>query len=179
VAFGLVPLFLFFLKTGAVLFGSGYVLLAFLRADLVQRWHWLSEAQLLDAVAAGQVTPGPVFSTATFIGYLLGGLGGATLATVGIFLPAFFFVAISGPLVPRLRRSKMAGAFLDGVNVASLALMAVVTWHLGRVAIVDLPTLVLASAAAFVLLRFRVGSIWVVLGGAIAGAALGARGQAA
>jgi chromate transporter len=98
---------------------------------------------------------------------------------VGIFLPAFFFVAISGPLVPRLRRSKMAGAFLDGVNVASLALMAVVTWHLGRVAIVDLPTLVLASAAAFVLLRFRVGSIWVVLGGAIAGAALGARGQAA
>ncbi len=132
VLFGLVPLFLFFLKVGSVLFGSGYVLLAFLRADLVERWGWLSEGQLLDAVAVGQVTPGPVFTTATFIGYLLGGAPGAILATVGIFLPAFVFVALSGPLVPRIRRSPLAGAFLDGVNVASIALMAVVTVRLGR-----------------------------------------------
>jgi chromate transporter len=117
IAFGLGPLFLFFLKTGAVLFGSGYVLLAFLRADLVERWHWLTEAQLIDAIAVGQITPGPVFSTATFIGYLLGGVPGAGVATAGIFLPAFVFVALSGPLVPRLRRSPVAGAFLDGVNV--------------------------------------------------------------
>ena len=116
-SFGLAPLFLFFLKVGSVLFGSGYVLLAFLRADLVERWGWLTEAQLLDAVAVGQVTPGPVFTTATFIGYVLGGVPGATLATVGIFLPAFVFVALTGPLVPRIRRSPVAGAFLDGVNV--------------------------------------------------------------
>jgi chromate transporter len=172
VAFGYLPLFLFFLKTGAVLFGSGYVLLAFLRADLVERWHWLSESQLLDAVAAGQITPGPVFSTATFIGYVLGGVRGATIATAGIFLPAFCFVALSGPLVPRLRRSKAAGALLDGVNVGSLALMAVVTWHLGRAAIVNIPTLALAVGAAVALLRFRVGSPWLVLAGALAGAAL-------
>ncbi|HVL11327.1 MAG TPA: chromate efflux transporter, partial [Gemmata sp.] len=129
-SFGLGPLFLFFLKVGSVLFGSGYVLLAFLRADLVERYGWLSERELLDAVAVGQVTPGPVFTTATFIGYLLGGPAGAAVATVGIFLPAFVFVALSVPLVPRLRRSKVAGAFLDGVNAASLALMAVVTVQL-------------------------------------------------
>ena len=108
------------------------MLLAFLRADLVERWGWLTEAQLLDAVAVGQVTPGPVFTTATFIGYVLGGLPGAGLATLGIFLPAFVFVAASGPLVPRIRRSPAAGAFLDGVNAASLALMAVVTWRARR-----------------------------------------------
>src|SRR5213078_298131 len=121
-SFGLWPMFLFFLKIGSVLFGSGYVLLAFLRADLVERWHWLNESQLLDAIAVGQVTPGPVFTTATFIGYLLGGLPGALVATLGIFLPGFVFVAVSGPLVPRIRHSPTAGAFLDGVNVASLAL---------------------------------------------------------
>src|SRR5437870_2854762 len=126
------------MKVGAVLFGSGYVLLAFLRADLVDRWHWLSEAQLLDAVAVGQITPGPVFTTATFIGYLLGGTRGALVATLGIFLPAFVFVAATAPLVPRLRRSPTAGALLDGVNVASLALLVVVSWHLARVALVDL-----------------------------------------
>ena len=125
--FQLSTLFLVFLKVGAVLFGSGYVLLAFLRAELVVRLGWLSEGQLLDAVAVGQVTPGPVFTTATFVGYVLGGHAGAAAATAGIFLPAFLFVAVSGPLVPRLRRSAAAGAFLDGVNVASLALMAVVT----------------------------------------------------
>ena len=162
-------MFCFFLKVGSVLFGSGYVLLAFLRADLVDRWHWLTESQLLDAIAVGQFTPGPVFTTATFIGYLLAGPSGATLATVGIFLPAFFFVAISGPLVPRLRRSPFAGAFLDGVNVASLALMAVVTWHLGRVGLTDWLTLAMAIVSGALLFRYRVNSAWLVLGGAAIG----------
>jgi chromate transporter len=170
--FTLAALLLFFLKVGAILFGSGYVLLAFLRADLVDHWHWLTDRQLLDAVAIGQMTPGPVFTTATFVGYLLGGLPGAALATAGIFLPAFVFVAISGPLVPRLRRSATAGAFLDGVVVGSLALMAVVTVTLGRSAIVDGPTVLLAVASAFVLLRFRVNAAWLVLGGALVGCAL-------
>ena len=170
--FGLLPLFLFFLKVGSVLFGSGYVLLAFLRADLVARWGWLTEGQLLDAVAVGQVTPGPVFTTATFIGYLLGGLPGAVLATIGIFLPAFVFVAVSGPLVPRLRRSPIAGAFLDGVNVASIALMAVVTAQLARAAVVDATTLGLGLASAVLLLRFRVAASWLVLAGGLLGLAL-------
>jgi chromate transporter len=162
-------MFLFFLKVGSVLFGSGYVLLAFLRADLVDRWHWLTEGQLLDAIAVGQITPGPLFTTATFIGYLLAGAPGATLATVGIFLPAFCFVALSAPLVPKLRASPVAGAFLDGVNVASLALMAVVTCRLGRVAICDWLTLLLAALSGFLLLRFRINSVWLVAGGAAAG----------
>jgi chromate transporter len=167
--FGLWPLFGVFLKVGAVLFGSGYVLLAFLRSDLVERLGWLTEQQLLDAVAVGQVTPGPVFTTATFIGYVLGGGAGALVATVGIFLPAFVFVAMSGPLVPRLRRSPTAGAALDGVTVASLALMAVVTWQLGRAALVDVPTVVLALSSAIVLMRFRVNSAWLVPAGAAVG----------
>ena len=171
--FSLGALFLFFMKVGAVLFGSGYVLLAFLRADLVDRRHWLSEAQLLDAVAVGQITPGPVFTTATFIGYLLGGTRGALVATLGIFLPAFVFVAATAPLVPRLRRSPTAGAFLDGVNVASLALLVVVTWHLARVALVDLPTVALAAGAAVLLARFRVNSAWLVLGGSLVGLTAG------
>ena len=162
-------LLLFFLKVGSVLFGSGYVLLAFLREDLVERWGWLTQAQLLDAVAVGQVTPGPVFTTATFIGYVLGGPTGAVVATVGIFLPAFFFVAVSGPLVPRLRRSPVTAAVLDGVNVASLALMVVVTWHLGRSAIVDAWTLLLALGSAVLLVRLRLNSAWLVLGGALVG----------
>jgi chromate transporter len=167
--FGLWPLFLFFLKVGSVLFGSGYVLLAFLRGDLVERWHWLTNAQLLDAIAVGQVTPGPVFTTATFIGYLLAGPSGAIAATLGIFLPAFVFVAISGPLLPRIRRSQTAGAFLDGVNVGSLALMLVVTWELGRTALIDIPTIALAIASAGLLIYFRVNSVWLVLGGAAVG----------
>jgi len=167
--FGLWPMFLFFLKVGSVLYGSGYVLLAFLRADLVERRGWLSEAQLLDAVAVGQITPGPVFTTATFIGYVLGGAPAAVVATVGIFLPAFFFVAISGPLVPRIRRSPLAGAFLDGVNVASLALMAVVTWRLGAVALVDWPTVSLAVISAVLLFRFKLNSAWLVAIGALVG----------
>jgi chromate transporter len=167
--FGLWPLFIFFLKVGSVLFGSGYVLLAFLDADLVSRWHWLSREQLLDAIAVGQFTPGPVFTTATFVGYLLGGVPGAVVATVGIFLPAFFFVAISAPLIPRLRSSPTAGAFLDGVNVASLVLMALVTVRLGQVAIVDGFTVALTLLAGVLLFRTRLNSAWLVLGGALVG----------
>jgi chromate transporter len=148
------------------------VLLAFLRNDLVEHFHWLTESQLLDAIAVGQITPGPVFTTATFIGYVLGGAAGAGVATLGIFLPAFVFVAISGPLVPRLRRSRTAGAVLDGVNVASLALMAVVTLQLGRTAIIDVPTALLAAASAFVLIRWRPNSAWLVLAGAAIGTAM-------
>lgn len=169
VPFSLLLLFGFFVKVGAILFGSGYVLLAFLRADLVDRLHWLTEAQLLDAVAVGQVTPGPVFTTATFIGYVLGGVAGAALATLGIFLPAFFFVAVSGPLVARIRRSATAGPFLDGVNVASLALMAVVTFQLGRSAVTDRVSGALTLVAAVLLLRFKLNSAWLVLGGGMVG----------
>lgn len=167
--FSLGALFWFFAKVGSVLFGSGYVLLAFLRADLVERWHWLTETQLLDAIAVGQITPGPIFTSATFIGYLLGGPAGAVVATVGIFLPAFFFVAVSGPYIPRLRASPIAAAFLDGLNVASLALMVVVTWQLARVALVDGRTVALAAATAFILLKYRLNSAWLVLGGALIG----------
>lgn len=167
--FGLLPLFLFFAKVGSVLFGSGYVLLAFLRADLVDRFHWLTEAQLLDAVAAGQLTPGPVFTTATFIGYVLAGPLGAALATIGIFLPSFFFVAVSAPLVPRIRASRPAAAFLDGVNVASVALMALVAVNLADAALVDWETVAIATISFFLLAKFEVNSIWLVLGGAGAG----------
>jgi chromate transporter len=168
-SFSLGLLFLFFLKVGAVLYGSGYVLLAFIRADLVERWHWLTETQLLDAIAVGQVTPGPVFTTATFVGYVLGGTKGAAVATVGIFLPAFIFVAASGPLVPRIRRSPIAGAFLDGVNAAALALMVFVTYQLGRAAIMDFTTIALAVISGAILFSFRLNSAWLVLGGGIAG----------
>lgn len=170
--FTLGKLFLVFAKIGAVLFGSGYVLLAFLRNDFVTRLHWITSQQLLDAVAVGQVTPGPVFTTATFVGYLVDGGRGATVATLGIFAPAFVFVAASGPLVPRLRRSRIAGAALDGVNVASLALMALVTWQLGRATLVDLPSIGLSAASAVLLFRTRINSAWLVLGGAAVGALL-------
>ena len=169
---GMWPLFLVFLKIGSIVFGSGYVLLAFLRADLVAHRAWVTDAQLVDAVAIGQVTPGPVFTTATFLGYLLRGPVGALAATVGIFLPAFILVAVSGPLIPLIRRSATAGAFLDGVNVASLALMAAVSYQLGRAAIVDWVTIALAIASAVLLLRFRINSAWLVLGGAILGIAV-------
>jgi chromate transporter len=162
-------LFGIFFKIGSVLFGSGYVLLAFLRADLVQRLGWLTEAQLIDAIAVGQVTPGPVFTTATFIGYVLAGPSGALVATAGIFLPAFIFVALSGPLVPKLRASAVAGAFLDGVNVASLALMTVVTIQLAHAALVDVPTAVMAGVAAVLLVRYKLNATWIVLGGAASG----------
>ena len=169
VGFSLAGLFLVFLKIGSVLFGSGYVLLAFLRADFVERLGWLSDRQLLDAVAVGQATPGPVFTTATFVGYLLGGATGAVVATVGIFLPAFVFVAVSGPLLPRVRRSPGARAALDGVNVASLALMAAVTIQLARPALAGLPGLALAVGSAVALMRFRVSAAWLVLTGALLG----------
>jgi chromate transporter len=176
VPFGLTPLFLFFLKVGAVLYGSGYVLLAFLRDGLVTRWHWLTEASLLDAVAVGQVTPGPVFTTATFIGYILGGPMGAVLATLGIFLPSFVFVAVSGPLVPRLRKSPLAGAFLDGVNTAALALMAAVIWQIARAALVDGWMVALGLVSAVLLVRFKVNSAWLILGAAALGILLSLTG---
>jgi chromate transporter len=166
---GLLSLFLFFLKLGAVLFGSGYVLLAFLKADLVDRWHWLTQAQLLDAIAVGQVTPGPVFTTATFIGYVLHGLPGAVVATVGIFLPSFVFVGLLGVVLPRLRKSLRTGAFLDGINVGAIALMVFVTWGLSRAALVDAWTGLLALASGILLLRFKVNPTWLVLGGAVVG----------
>ncbi len=162
-------LFLAFLKLGSIVYGSGYVLLAFLRADLVTQRGWLTSAQLLDAIAVGQVTPGPVFTTATFIGYLLAGSRGALIATVGMFLPAFLLVAVSGPLVPRLRKSALTGAFLDGVNVAALALMAVVTWELARDALTGPIPIAMAAASALLLLRYRVNSAWLLLGGALLG----------
>lgn len=160
-------LFWSFLKIGAVLYGSGYVLLAFLRNDFVVRLGWLSDQQLLDAVAVGQFTPGPVFTTATFVGYLVAGVTGAVLATVGIFLPSFLFVAAVNPLVPLLRRSPWMGAFLDGVNIAALGLMAAVLWTLGRAAVVDWLTALLAISAAVLLFRFKLNSAWLVIGGGL------------
>ncbi|UJR83288.1 chromate efflux transporter [Sandaracinus amylolyticus] len=168
-AITLPAIFWVFCKIGSVLFGSGYVLLAFLRAELVEDLGWLTEAQLVDAVAVGQVTPGPVFTTATFIGYVLAGPAGAIVATAGIFLPAFVFVALSGPLVPRIRSSRVASAFLDGVNIASLALMVVVTVQLGLATIIDVPTLAIAVASAVVLVKWKPSATWLV----VAGAALG------
>ncbi len=167
--FSLTALFLVFLKIGSILFGGGYVLVALIRSNLVTHLGWISERQLLDAIAMGQVTPGPLSTTTTFIGYLLGGLPGAVIATVAVFLPAFFFVAISGPLVPHLRRSPLAGAVLDGVNVAALALIAAVTWPLFRSAVVDWTTLVLAGLSFLLLIRYRLNSVWLVLGGAMVG----------
>lgn len=167
--FSLPLLFLTFLKIGAVLYGSGYVLLAFLRADFVVRLGWLTDQQLLDAVAIGQVTPGPVFTTATFIGYVLAGVPGALWATLGIFLPAFVFVAISNPLIPRLRNSPWASGLLDGVNIASLGLMAAVTWQLGRAALIDLLTVAVALLSAGLLLRYNINATWLIAGGAVVG----------
>lgn len=164
-----VRLFLTFLKIGSILYGSGYVLLAFLHSDFVVRLGWLTDQQLIDAIAIGQVTPGPVFTTATFIGYVLGGLPGALLGTLGIFLPSFLLVAISSPVIPRLRNSAWAGALLDGVNAASLGLMGAVLVQLARDALVDPVTILLGLVAAVLLLRYRVNSTWLVLGGAAAG----------
>jgi len=169
---GLWSIFLVFLKVGSIVFGSGYVLLAFLQDELVTHRHWLSSNQLLDAIVIGQVTPGPVFTTATFIGYLLHGTPGALVATLGIFLPAFFFVGITAPIVRRLRQSPAAGAFLDGLNVASLVLMAVVTWQLGASAIKDIPTAVIAVVAAALLLWRNINSAWLILASGVAGLVL-------
>jgi chromate transporter len=169
VPFSLTALFLTFLKLGSVVFGSGYVLLAFLRNDFVHRLGWLSDQQILDAVAVGQFTPGPVFTTATFIGYIVGGISGALLATVGIFLPSFLFVAAAFPLVGMLRRSTWTSGFLDGANVGALGLMAGVTWQLSRAAVVDWVTVVLALISAVLVFRLKINSAWLVLGGGIIG----------
>jgi chromate transporter len=167
--FSLPLMFFTFLKTGSVLYGSGYVLLAFLRADFVVKYGWLTDQQLLDAIAIGQVTPGPVLTTATFIGYLLGGTPAAILATVGIFLPAFFFVAITNPWIPRMRGSAWFGSLLDGVNAAALGLMAGVTWQLGRSSLVDPLTAAIAVVSLVLLMRFKVNSTWLIAGGALIG----------
>lgn len=167
---GWLNVFLFFLKVGSVLYGSGYVLIAFLQRDLVEQAQWLTSQQLLDAVAIGQFTPGPVFTTATFIGYLVAGNAGAIAATIGIFLPAFVLVAVVNPWVPRLRQSGWLSSLLDGVNAASWALMAGVTWNLGQTALIDGTTIAIGIISLAVILRFSINSAWLVLGGGIAGA---------
>jgi chromate transporter len=171
-AVSLPVLFATFLKIGATLYGSGYVLVAFLRADFVDRLGWLTDRQLLDSVAIGQVTPGPLFTTATFIGYLVAGPAGAVIATIGIFLPAFVLVALVGGLAARMRERPLTAALLDGVTAAALALMAAVSLELGRAAIVDPLTLGLAFGGA-ILLLYRVPSAWIVVGGALIGLAHG------
>jgi len=164
-----ISVFVFFLKIGCVLYGSGYVLLAFLQRDLVERNQWLTSQQLLDAVAIGQFTPGPVFTTATFIGYLLAGNAGAIAATIGIFLPAFALVWVVNPWVPKLRQSSWASGFLDGVNTASLGLMAGVTYTLGRAALVDWLTIIVAIVSAIAVFKFKINSAWLLLVGGVIG----------
>jgi chromate transporter len=169
VPFSLATLFLKFLKIGAILYGSGYVLLAFVRADFVERLGWLTDQQLIDAIAVGQFTPGPVFTTATFIGYLVGGVPAALIATVGIFLPSFIFVALLRYILPFARRSAWVGMLLDGINVASLGLMVGVTWELARAAVVGIWTAALLLVALLAVFRFKTNSAWLVLGGGAAG----------
>ncbi|HET9802967.1 MAG TPA: chromate efflux transporter [Candidatus Acidoferrum sp.] len=164
--------FLYFVKLGAVVFGSGYVLLALLRADMVEHLHWLTENQLLDAIAVSQGTPGPFFTVATFVGYVILGWKGAVLATLGMFLPAFAFVAVTAKYLPRLRKSPIAGAFLDGVNAAAVALMAFVGWQFARETLLSATTIGMAVVAAVLVMRFRVNSAWLILGGAVAGIAV-------
>lgn len=176
-AVGIVPLCLYFLKIGAVLFGSGYVLLAVLRADLVVRLHWLTDAQLLDAIAVSQATPGPFFTVATFIGYLLAGWKGAALATLGMFLPAFVYVAVTAGFLPKLRQSPVASAFLDGVNATAVALMGFVGWQFARAAMVNVPAVILALVSLVLVFRYKANSVWLVLGGALLGMLLRAVGR--
>jgi chromate transporter len=168
-AFSMAGLFFSFLKIGSVLYGSGYVLVAFMRSEFVDRLGWITNQQLLDAIAVGQATPGPVFSSATFVGYLVGSWQGALVATVGIFLPSFIFVALLSRILKWAKSSPWARAFLDGVNVASLGLMAGVTWQLGRAGVVDLFTIALAAISLVLVLRFKVNSVWLILGGAAQG----------
>ena len=165
-------LFLTLLKIGAVLYGSGYVILAFLQGDFVERYGWLTQAQLIDAVAIGQVTPGPVFTTATFVGYVLEGVPGALLATLAIFLPSFLFVAVTHRFIEPMRASRWFSGLLDGVNAAALGLMAAVTFVLGREAIGDGVTAALAIASAGLLLATRINSVWLILAGAVVGLAV-------
>ncbi len=167
--FSISTLFWTFFKIGSVLYGSGYVLLAFLRTDFVLRLGWISDQQLLDAIAIGQVTPGPLFTSATFIGYLVAGLTGAWVATLGIFLPAYLFVILANPFIPKLRNSPWTASLLDGLNAASLGLMAAVTLSLAGNSLTDPFTLLLAAAALYVLLRHKINSTWLVLAGALLG----------
>ena len=157
---------LFFLKIGCVLFGSGYILVAYLQGGLVEQYQWLTQQQLLDAVAIGQFTPGPVLTTATFIGYVLAGPIGALVATLGIFVPSFLFVLTTNPLIPRLRQSAVASAFLDAVNASAIGLMTAVTVELARHALIDWGAWVIAIISAAVLFRYKINSAWLVLGGA-------------
>ncbi len=166
---GLSDLFFTFLKIGSVLYGSGYVLLAFLETNFIEKYGVLTSGQLLDAVSVGQFTPGPVFTTATFVGYMIQGLPGAILATIGIFLPSFLLVGLLNPLIPKLRSSSFIAALLDGINVASWGLMAVVSWKLGASALVDMPTIIIALVAYFILFKYKINSAWLVISGGIAG----------
>jgi chromate transporter len=174
---GLLPIALVFLKLGVVVSGSGYVLLAFLQADLVDRLHWVTKTQLLDAITAGQVTPGPLFATATFLGYLLHGYAGALAATLAIFLPSFVMAGLVAAMAVQLRKSPVLGGFLDGVNAAAIALMAAVTLTLGRATLVDLWTWGIAILSALILLRFKLNATWLIVAGAAAGILLRALGR--
>jgi chromate transporter len=167
--YSLSVLFLTFLKIGSVLYGSGFVLLAYLRADFVVRLGWLTDQQLLDAIAIGQITPGPLFTSATFIGYILGGFKGALLGTLAIFLPSYIFVAIVNPLIPRLRNSAWTGSLLDGVNIASLGLMAGVTIEIARSSLTDMLTCLIAGLSVFILTRYKINATWLILGGVLVG----------
>ena len=165
-------LFLVFLKIGSIVYGSGYVLIAFLREDLVVNLKWITDRQLLDAIAIGQLTPGPLFTSATFLGYLIQGIPGAITATLGIFLPAFFFVAILATVLKHGARSPRARVFLDSVNAASLALMAIVTWELGQASVIAggwLLTTLLGGVTLLLLITTRINSMWLIMLGAIAG----------
>ena len=162
-------LFTTFIKIGSILYGSGYVLIAYLQAEFVNHLGWLTSEQVIDAITIGQITPGPVFTTATFIGYILGGPPAAILATIGIFLPAFVFVAISHPFIPKLRASPWFGGFLDGVNVASLGLMAAVCWQLGKDTLVDWYSLLIGIFSLILLLHYKINPTWLIIGGLVAG----------
>ena len=164
-----ISIFLFFLKIGSVLFGSGYVLLAFLQNELVDERLWLTSAQLMDAVTVGQVTPGPVFTTATFVGFLLHGFSGATVATIGIFLPSFFFVAISAPYLARLRNSENFSNLLNGVNAASFALMALVTFELGNKSLFNLSTWIIFLISLGILRFTKINSAYLIVAGGLIG----------
>ncbi|MBW4444664.1 MAG: chromate efflux transporter [Plectolyngbya sp. WJT66-NPBG17] len=165
-----------FLKIGSVLFGGGYVLVSLVQSELVEGYRWLTQQQLLDAIAVGQFTPGPILSTATFIGYVLAGVPGAIAATVGIFLPSFLLVVLLNPLIPYLRRSKWTASFLDAVNVSAVALMAIVTLHLAistlgtaKAPFVDIVAVAISLVSAVLAIQFRVNAAWLVLGGAVIG----------
>lgn len=165
----LVQLGLFFLKVGALLFGSTYVLIAFIQRDVVNKYHWLSYQQMLDAVAAGQITPGPISSTATFIGYVVGGFPGALLATLGMFVPSFLIVILTGKYLPKINKIPIIQFFLRGVTASAIALIAYVTLSVYKASVVDIPTALLTLAALVLLLRYKIDAFWVIIGGILYG----------